>query len=225
MDIPRNQALPWGRTLNEYAGMFKLNDADLRGKILGCADGPASFNAEMTGLGHAVVSVDPLYADARADIASRVAIARETIMADTIAHLEDYVWEDILSVEELEARRLGAVATFLEDYDRGLDEGRYLARALPGLDFSDGAFDLALCSHFLFLYSDQFSAEFHLQSVAELCRVAREVRIFPILDLQGRRSAHLEFVMDKLAALGHSATVENVPYEFQRGAFEMLRVV
>ena len=29
--------------------------------VLGCADGPASFNAEMHAQGHAVVSMDPVY--------------------------------------------------------------------------------------------------------------------------------------------------------------------
>jgi hypothetical protein len=42
--------------------MFSLGDRDLGLKILGCADGPASFNAEATQIGLQVVSCDPLYA-------------------------------------------------------------------------------------------------------------------------------------------------------------------
>ena len=56
------------------------------------------------------------------------------------------------------------------------------ARALP---FADGEFDLALSSHLLFLYSAQLGKDFHLQSMFELCRVAREVRVFPLLALNG----------------------------------------
>jgi hypothetical protein len=41
--------------------MFVLSDADLGLRILSCADGPASFNAESTRRGTAVVSMDPLY--------------------------------------------------------------------------------------------------------------------------------------------------------------------
>jgi hypothetical protein len=42
--------------------MFALSDADhLKLRILGCADGPASFNAESARRGTAVVSIDPLY--------------------------------------------------------------------------------------------------------------------------------------------------------------------
>ena len=43
--------VPWGRTMDEYCGMFDLGERELRGRILGCGDGPASFNAEMTAQG------------------------------------------------------------------------------------------------------------------------------------------------------------------------------
>ena len=43
-----NEVVPWGRTLQEYKLMFNLSEIDLNKKILGCGDGPASFNAEMT---------------------------------------------------------------------------------------------------------------------------------------------------------------------------------
>jgi hypothetical protein len=52
---------PWGRSFDEYRKMFTLTDEDLNLKILGCADGPASFNAEMRQRGKEVVSCDPLY--------------------------------------------------------------------------------------------------------------------------------------------------------------------
>jgi hypothetical protein len=37
-----------GRSADEYVGMFELTSADLSGKLLDCASGPASFNAERT---------------------------------------------------------------------------------------------------------------------------------------------------------------------------------
>ena len=37
--------VPWGRTFDEYRRMFALTNADAAGGVLGCADGPASFNA------------------------------------------------------------------------------------------------------------------------------------------------------------------------------------
>jgi hypothetical protein len=41
--------------------MFALTPDDLSGKIIDCASGPASFNAELSADGHEVISCDPLY--------------------------------------------------------------------------------------------------------------------------------------------------------------------
>ena len=54
--------VPWGRTLGEYRAMFLLSKEELKQKILGCADGSASFNVEVRALGGDVISIDPTYA-------------------------------------------------------------------------------------------------------------------------------------------------------------------
>ena len=92
------------------------------------------------------------------------------------------------------------------------------------LPFADRAFDLALCSHFLFLYSQQHDEAFHVASMRELCRVAREVRVFPLLALGALTSPHVGAVREAMTKDGLVVTVERVPYEFQRGGNEMLRV-
>jgi hypothetical protein len=51
-----DQVVPWGRSFAEYRRMFALTDAELGLRIIGCGDGPASFNAEATRRGTAVVS-------------------------------------------------------------------------------------------------------------------------------------------------------------------------
>ncbi|MFN9173477.1 MAG: SAM-dependent methyltransferase, partial [Synechocystis sp.] len=66
------KVVPWGRTLEEYKSMFSLSETDLTAKILGCGDGPASFNAEMIELGHHVVSIDPIYQFSAEQIEQRV---------------------------------------------------------------------------------------------------------------------------------------------------------
>ena len=68
-----------------------------------------------------------------------------------------------------------AMELFLADYDRGKAEGRYVTAELPLLPFEDCSFDLAVCSHFLFWYSQQLGEAFHHTSIKELCRVAKEV--------------------------------------------------
>ncbi|MCL4473256.1 MAG: hypothetical protein M1539_00340 [Actinobacteria bacterium] len=61
MPFTLDNIVPWGRSLDEYVEMFGLSSNDLELKILGCADGPASFNAEMSRRGKSVVSIAPVY--------------------------------------------------------------------------------------------------------------------------------------------------------------------
>ncbi len=60
---------------------------------------------------------------------------------------------------------------FLENYPAGLREGRYIEGNLPVMPFKEREFSIALCSHFLFLYSVHLSEDFHVQSVKELCLI------------------------------------------------------
>jgi hypothetical protein len=113
---------------------------------------------------------------------------------------------------------------FLQDLPAGLGEGRYREDALPRLRFGDVDFDLALCSHLLFLYSDTLSLEFHVASIREMCRVAGEARIFPLLGAYGEPSPHLVPAIGRLRELGYDVRRRRVPYEFLRGANEMLAV-
>ena len=128
------------------------------------------------------------------------------------------------SVEELGQIRLSAMESFLSDYEIGKIQGRYIAGELPLLPFGNGAFDLALSSHFLFLYNAQLSLEFHLESITQMLRVANEVRIFPLLTLDGRKSSCLKTVIQSFKNQGFVAEIRRVPYEFQKSGNEMLLV-
>jgi hypothetical protein len=67
-----NEVIPWRRSFEEYRRIFSLTGKDLAGRILGCGDGPASFNTGATIRGHAAVSCDPIYAFAPAEVGQRV---------------------------------------------------------------------------------------------------------------------------------------------------------
>jgi hypothetical protein len=224
MPITLDQIIPWGRSFSEYVGMFSLTAADLEGQILGCGDGPASFNAAMYLQGRKVVSVDPLYQFTPEQIRVRVRDAYETIVKQLAANQSAYVWTTIHSPQDLGRVRLEAMVEFLGDFERGKTEGRYLPLELPKLPFADGAFDLALCSHLLFTYSNHLSLDFHCQSILEMCRVAREVRVFPLLDHSCEPSPHLEYVCRFIEEHRGRWTIESVAYEFQRGGNQMLRI-
>ena len=181
-----DKVVPWGRSYIEYVAMFSLSKDDLTKKLLGCSDGPASFNCSLTKAGGKIVSVDPLYKFTKSRIKQRIEETFSVVIAQTKQNLHEFKWENIRSVEELAEIPNRAMNEFLMDYEPGLKQGRYVAAGLPSLPFRDKAFDLALCSHFLFLYGEQFSFDFHLQAIEELCRIAKEVRIFPLLELDSK---------------------------------------
>ncbi len=220
-----SQVVPWGRSFDEYQRMFALTAGDLERRIVCCADGPAAFNAEATRRGHRVVSCDPLYQFGRLDIRERIDATYDEVLAQTRANADEFVWSDELpDAESLGRVRMGAMRSFLDDYEAGQAEGRYVDAALPVLPFEDQSFDLALCSHFLFLYSTQLGEPFHLAALREMCRVAKELRVFPLLALGGERSPFVDTCTRALVAAGLEVSIERVPYEFQRHANEMMRV-
>ena len=225
MAFTLSQVVPWGRTFDEYVAMFALSDKDLGKRILDCSGGPASFNRVLTARGGRVVSADPIYCFSADEIRRRIGETYEEVLDQAGKNKDEFVWQAITSVEELGRIRMAAMNDFLGDYPAGKTEGRYVEAALPTLPFEDGEFDLALCSHFLFLYSEQLSEDFHFRSIEELCRVSSEVRIFPILELGTRKSRHLDQIMDRLGEGGRKISVERVSYEFQKGGDEMLRIV
>lgn len=202
--------------------MFNLTKEDLGCRILGCGDGPAAFNATLTKCGGRIVSVDPIYSFDTSQIRSRIAGTYETVMAQMHKNQDDYVWKDIPSVEHLGKIRMSAMEDFLADFGTGKQDGRYVTGELPSLPFESGQFDIALSSHFLFLYSARLSAEFHIQAIQEMLRVAREVRIFPLLALDGASSPYFNAVKEYFSTMRFSVDTVRVAYEFQRGGNEML---
>ena len=82
MTFQLSDVVPWGRSFDEYVAMFGLTAADLRGRILGCGDGPASFNAIATERGYRVISADPLYVFTADEIRRRIEDTAHTIGAE-----------------------------------------------------------------------------------------------------------------------------------------------
>ena len=204
--------------------MFALTEADLQRKILACADGPASFNCEAGRRGVSAVSCDPLYRFEAEAIRKRVEQAYRQMLEQTRQNKSEFIWNHFESAEALGEARLAAMRLFLGDFDSGAAGKRYVAGELPSLPFADDSFDLALCSHYLFLYSKQLTQDFHVASIRQMCRVAGEVRIFPLVALGSTLSPFVAPVANALRACGLAVEIESVPYEFKRGANQMMRV-
>lgn len=217
-----DRVIPWGRSFAEYQRMFNLQDQDLQLNILGCADGPASFNAELSARGGSITSVDPVYQFSREEIAGRVKAVYPRVMAELEKNRDNYLWSEFTDVQALGEARMRAMDVFMADYDKGVSQGRYVGASLPFLPFESGQFQLALCSHYLFLYSDQLDETGHINAVGELCRVAEEVRIYPLVDLQSSPSPHLSGVLNAMSNYGIEYRTEEVSYQFQKNARHML---
>jgi hypothetical protein len=224
MAVHFDQIVPWGRSRAEYELMFDLSAPDLAGGVLDCGGGPSSFTAELSACGFRAVSVDPIYAFSGSEIRARFEVIVDSMLSQVRATPGDWTWSYHRSPDDLLATRRTALERFLADYESGLHEGRYHVGELPSLPFAPASFGLALCSHLLFLYSDLLTEDFHIRAVRELCRVAREVRIFPLLTLSRKPSPHLAAVRSALLADGWSSEVVSVNYELQRGGNQMLKI-
>ena len=213
---------PWGRNATEYEAFFALSDVAVSARVLDCGSGPASFAAEWSGLGHFVVAVDPVYQRAGEEIAAEFEPTAQRMLEGTRKAYDRFIWTHYKSPEDVVERRRETLQGFLADYQSPYRVGRYVAARLTDLPFSSGAFDLVLCAHLLFLYSNEFSLDLHVASLREMLRVGREVRVFPLLDMQGERSKHLDAIVREFETTARVEIVE-VPFEFRRGDRFMLR--
>lgn len=211
-----------GRTFEEYLAMFDLESCDLEGeRILDCPSGVGSFVARAADHGVSVVGADRAYQRPPAELARRSQADTDAV-ADQLPEKRDlFDWEYYGSVEGRIELLERACETFLTDY-RSTSSGRYVAGALPDLPFADDVFSLALSAHLLFLYDDRFDRTFHVASLRELARVAREVRVYPLQGLDAEPSALLDPVLRELQVKGYDVEIRPTPFEFQRGSTDQL---
>ena len=127
-------------------------------------------------------------------------------------------------MEELGQVHMQAMETFLTDYETGKTEGRYRAESLPDLSFQPQQFDLALVSHFLFLYSEQLSYKFHVRSLQTLLNIAQEVRIFPLLILAIALHHYVSASREHFSKARYLVSLESVHYESQKVDNRMIAI-
>jgi hypothetical protein len=224
MSIQYTDIVPWGRSFEEYCDMFLLSAHDLDRRILSVGDGPASFNARMRYKEQIVTSVDPAYILSAEEFRDRIAEVYDTVINQTRQNRDKFVWTRIKNIDELCKIRMSAMNEFCSDFERGKTEGRYIPASLPILPFKSKSFDLILTAHLLFFYSDNYDLEFHIASVRELIRLGKEIRIFPLVDLNSERSPHLDAVFSDLTSNHIHFSIEKVAYHFQKTGNEMLRI-
>jgi len=212
-----------GRTFTEYQRMFGFDPATWAGhRVLDCPAGPCSFVAEANDYGVEASAVDKMYDQSTAALSNSCAEDIETAMAALDGVKDLYVWEFYDDVSELRAHRERAASRFLFDYAHNGD--RYVYADLPATPFADRTFDLVLSAHFLFLYDDRLSYEFHLETMQELLRIGDQLRVFPLHGFDADQSELVAELVENLQVEGYTTDIRVVPFEFQRGANEMLVV-
>lgn len=213
-----------GRTYKEYLDMFLLTEKELQGKkVLDCPAGACSFTAAGNKNGLDVTACDIAYFHPAKDLKNKGLQDLSHAMAHMQKAKDNYVWDYFKDIEQLQKHRLSALMEC--SADRLLSEKRYIPAALPFLPFADGEFDLLLSAHFLFMYADRLDYQFHIDTLNELLRVTKEeVRIFPLVDLEGNRYKYLEQLITWLDEKGCHTEEVAVAYEFQKNASTMLKI-
>lgn len=223
MAFELSSVVPWGRTLEEYKTMFTLSEEDLKKSIASFGDGPASFNFEMTKSKNNVTSFDPIYQFTKEQLINRIQETKDIVMKQMEQNKDNFCWTTIKDLDELEKIRMNAMNNFIDDFEGGKSEERYIPQELPTkTDFSDKHFDIGLSSHFLLLYT-QLGLDFHIKTIDEMLRICKEIRIFPIIDLDAKESNLLESVIRHYKN-NYNISIKQTKYEFQKGGNKMLMI-
>ncbi|MBP1963490.1 class I SAM-dependent methyltransferase [Paenibacillus aceris] len=217
------------RSYAEYEKMFMLHTADLQGKrVLDVAGGASSFTAEARQLGILSEAVDPLY-DQSPEAIERHGRQEIELVAAKMEKLQDvYDWTFYGSLHNHTSGRIKGLERFLEDFSSRDGASRYHAAYLPSLPFEQESFDFVLCSHFLFLYEEQFDYAFHLKAVRELLRVVKsggEVRIYPLLSFRTVEYSSLSKLMNDLTIEGHLVGKREASLPFLPNSHQYLSII
>jgi len=154
-------AKSWIYNLADYRQIFALTDQDLQKKVLDFPGGISSVNAELYALGQQLVSADPAYSLPAKEMQN---YARQ-VLRERLAAFGNQPGS------ALKAQWQHSTEQFLADYELGKKQQRYRAMALPPFAaVPDEPFELLLCADLLFTQ----------ELINELCKLATEVRIFPL---------------------------------------------
>jgi hypothetical protein len=211
-----------GRTFDEYTRMFALNEATLQSShILDAASGVSSFCAEANARGYHVTASDRIYTLSPDEIEHKCSRDLENMIAQLAGITQNYVWDYFPDLDALRANREQAYRAFVEDY-RQQGDARYITADYPKSNFAGGQFDLALVSHFLFLYDEQLDYDFHRRTLLELLRIARQVRLFPLVNMRTERASVVPKLSADPAFSAYDIRIVPVDYEFIRNSREMM---
>ncbi|MCC5791588.1 MAG: hypothetical protein JJT82_03135 [Legionellaceae bacterium] len=210
----------WGHHPADYVEMFAVSKADLNKNILEFACGPSAINASLP----QVVSADPLFVLDKDTLSAKTSLIFAEMVSEVQKLADHFDFEQNGGLNKLVWDRKKGMETFFADYELGLQEKRYIPVTNCSLPYTDFHFDFAFCSHYLFAGLDNQTLDFHVQVISELARVAKDVRIFPLIDRHGQVSELLGPVLLRLQNENFGVEVKDINYKLQKSGNAMLRV-
>jgi SAM-dependent methyltransferase len=204
--------------------MFDLTEKEMVKKILEYGCGPSAVNAELSKRAKAMISCDPLFTLDKDTLYSKVNLIFHDMTERILRDQKIFDFSRYGSPQVLIDARQEGITTFFADYEQGKKENRYQGVSEYALPFPDFHFDYALSSHYLFADLDDQDVDFHLEVIKELARVAKEVRIFPLIDRHNQPSPFLGPVLLGLQKEHFGVEVREVAYHLQPCGNAMLRV-
>jgi hypothetical protein len=214
----------WGHHVSEYKEMFDVSDAALQVHLLEYGCGASAVNTELHQEGTTVVSVDPLFVLSKPELVQQVTEDFDERVQQVLADQAQFNVETYGSMEAFLASRRAGMDVFFADYNAGVEEGRYKALVDGALPFENFSFDLALSSHYLFANAANDAVAYHLETIQDLARVAKEVRIFPLIERAGTPSEILGPVLLGLQQANFGTEVREVRCALYPEGNAMLRV-
>ncbi len=215
------------RSFEEYVDMFQLDSESLIGPVLDVAAGASSFTADANQRGIKTVAADPLYSLDSNSLYQRGKAEIKSATEKLTRVMEAYDWEYYHSLEQHERIRLQSLENFHADYGASFSRDHYISARLPNLPFEDNLFSLVLCSHFLFLYEEQFDFQFHLEAIQELFRVCKpggRILVYPLSTFKRQTYFGLKKLQSTLSAQGIEIRRIPTTFRFLKGATDVLQI-
>ncbi|MDF1929347.1 hypothetical protein PGH45_03725 [Legionella pneumophila] len=171
-----------------------------------------------------VVSCDPLFVLDKDTLLAKAKMIFANMAEEVRQHQDQFDFSRNGSLDKLLQERQEGMKQFFADYEQGKADGRYLGLTDYHLPFADFTFDFALSSHYFFADLDYQTVDFHLIAIRELARVAKEVRIFPLIDREGNTSQFLGPVLLGLQQENYGVEVREAAFHLHKSGNAMLRV-
>lgn len=224
MNLDLDRIVFIGRTYSEYLDMFDLHESELEGRtILDCPAGACSFTAEGSRRGFDIMAADIAYQFGPDELELKGVKDLEHAKVRLQEAQGEYIWDYYCTVEGHQKHREEALSQSSQ-HRRQFPE-KYMYAEFPKLPFADQSVDLTLSAHFLFMYADRLSKQFHEESLLELMRITREeIRIFPLVDLSSRRYEALDELIQLAISKGWVAEELKSDYQFQKHADHYLKL-